>query len=176
MAFIAQFITNFYDQQEDRISLIFNGNDEKQLKGNMTRQLFKCLLAQLPDWLAQQSRDAMPHSNEQQREINQIHHEASQQEATVTYGKVQPNEQLETFLINTISFTKVNQIENDQRIRLTFLGLNKTTKVIFVLNSNQLHKLINEMLKQVKVWDINNPWQEQNAAFALSDNKSGMLH
>lgn len=176
MAFIAQSITSFYDKQEDRLSLIFSVHDEQQLIGNMTRQLFKGLLAQLPDWLAQQYRDAMPRTAEQQWEINQMHHQISQQKATVTYGEIQPSEHLDSFLIGTVRLTKEDSTENDQRIRLEFLDLNKTTEIIFVLNSEQLHKFINEMLKQVQAWDISNPWQERSIAFALLDNKGGMMH
>ena len=51
MAFIAESITTFYDKEQDRLSLIFNGKDKKQLVGLMTRQFFKSLLAQLPNWL-----------------------------------------------------------------------------------------------------------------------------
>ncbi|MDP1559058.1 MAG: hypothetical protein Q8K59_10385 [Nitrosomonas sp.] len=176
MAFIAESITTFYDQQEDRLSLIFNDKDKKQLKGNMTRQLFKGLLAQLPNWLAQQRTDSMPQTVEQQWEISQIHHQVSQQKVTVTYGKIQPNKRLETFLISTVSFAKGDLVEGDQKIRLDFVDLNKTIEIIFVLNSAQLHKFINEILKQVQAWDIDNPWQEKSIAFVSLDTKGRVVH
>ncbi len=176
MAFIAKSITAFYSEQEDRLGLIFNDKAKNQLAGSMTRQLFKGLLAQLPEWLAKQYSDAMPCSTEQQQEINHIQHEVSLQKATVTYGEMPRNEQLETFLIGNISFTKVDLEVEDYRIQLVFQSLDKVTEIVFVLNSEQLHKLMDEMLKQVKAWDINNPWQEKSTTFTLSDTKGGMLH
>ena len=86
MTFIAESITAFYSEQEDRLGLIFNDKDKNQLVGSLTRQLFKGLLSQLPDWLAKQYSDVMPRSTEQQKEINQIEHEILLQKATVTYG------------------------------------------------------------------------------------------
>lgn len=161
-AFIAESITTFYDKEQDRLSLIFNGKDEKQLVGLMTRQFFKNLLAQLPHWLAHQRIDSMPQTPEQQREIDHIHHQISQQQVAVTYGKIQSNQQFETFLINTINFIKVYLSDGDLKIRLAFLNSSKTIEIIFSLSSAQLHKLIGEILKQVQVWDIDNPWQEEN--------------
>lgn len=176
MTFIAESITAFYSEQEDRLGLIFNDKDKNQLAGSLTRQLFKGLLSQLPDWLAKQCSDVMPHSTEQQREINQIEHEISLQKATVTYGEMPRNDQLETFLIGAVSFTKVDSEVEGHKIQLVFQSLDKTTEIVFVLGVEQLHKLMDEMLKQVKAWDISNPWQEKRATFVLSDTKDGMLH
>lgn len=176
MAIIAESITTFYDKQEDRLSLIFNGKDRKQLMGLMTRRLFKALLGQLPNWLTQQQTDFMPQTDEQQWAINQIHHQVSQQNVTATYGKIQPNKQLKTFLINTVSFTKGNTRSGEQKIRLEFSDLNQTTEIVFVLNSAQLHKLIGEILKQVQAWDIDNPWQEKNIASISSETKGKVMH
>jgi len=176
MVFIAESITTFYDKEQDRLSLIFNGKDKKQRVGLMTRQLFKGLLAPLPPWLAPQHPDSMPQTAEQQWEINHIHHQISQQKVAVTYGKIQSNHQLESFLINTIHFTKANLRDGDQKIRLEFLNSSKTTEIIFVLNTTQLHKLIGEILKQVQAWDINDPWQEKNTTPASSDTKDKIVH
>ncbi len=176
MAFIAKSITVFYNEQEDRLRLIFNDNDKNQLAGSMTRQLFKGLLAQLPDWLAKQYSDVIPRSTEQQREINHIQHEVSLQKATVTYGEILRNEAPETFLIGHISFTKVDLKTDDHKIKLIFQNLDKTIEIVFVLSAAQLHKVMDEMLKQVKAWDINNPWQGKYDTFAFSDIKDGMLH
>lgn len=176
MAFIAESITTFYDKEQDRLSLIFNGKDKKQLVGLMTRQFFKNLLAQLPNWLTRQHIDSMPQTAEQQWEINHIHYQISQQKVAVTYGKIQSNHQFESFLINTINFTKADLSDGDQKIRLEFLNSSKTTEIIFVLNSAQLHKLIGEILKQVQAWDIDNPWQEKNIASALSNTKDRIVH
>ena len=86
------------------------------------------------------------------------------------------NEQLETFLIGAVSFTKVDSEVEGHKIQLVFQSLDKTTKIVFVLSVEQLHKLMDEMLKQVRAWDISNPWQEKCATFVLSDTKDGMLH
>lgn len=169
MAFIVDSITTFYDKEQDRLSLIFNSKDKKQLMGNMTRQLFKGILAQLPGWLTQQYADSMPQTVEQQWAINQIYHQVSQQKVAATYGKVQPNKQLEAFLINTVNFTKEDLGEDNQKIRLEFLDLNRTTEITFTLNAAELHKFIGEILKQVQVWDIDNPWQEKDIAIISSD-------
>ena len=178
MALIAESITTFYDKQEDRLSLIFNGNgkDNKQLMGLMTRQFFKSLLAQLPNWLTQQRTDSMPHTAEQQWAINQIYHQVSQQKITAAYGQIQPNKQLRTFLINTVNLTKGNLEGGDQKIRLEFLDLNKTIEIIFVLNSAQLHKFMGEILKQVQAWDIDNPWQDKDMTAVSSDTKDRVMH
>ena len=176
MTFIAKSITAFYSEQEDRLGLVFSDKDENQLAGSVTRQLFKGLLAQLPDWLAKQSSNAMPCSTGQQQAINHMQHEVSLQRATVTYGEMPWNEQLETFLIGNISLTKIDLEAGDYKIKLVFQSLDKVTKIVFVLSAEQLHKLMDEMLKQVKAWDINNPWQEKRDTFALSDMQDGMLH
>lgn len=176
MAFIAKSITTFYSKQEDRLNLIFNAEDDKQLTGSMTRQLFKGLLAQLPDWLAKQYSDVMPRSTEQQQVVNQIQHEVSLQKAAVTYGEVPKNEPLETFLIGTVSFNKVDPEAKGHKIQLIFQSLDKTTKIGFVLSADQLHKFMDEILKQVKAWDIRNPWQEKHTTFVQPDTKDGMLH
>lgn len=176
MVFIAESITTFYDRAQDRLSLIFNDRDNKPLAGLMTRQLFKSLLAQLPNWLAPRHPDSMPPTAEQQWEINHIHHQISQQKVVVTYGKIQSNHQLESFLIDTIHFTKANLRDVEQKIRLKFLDSSKTTEIIFVLNAAQLHKLIGEILKQVQAWDINDPWQEKNITPASSNTKDKTLH
>lgn len=176
MVFIAESITTFYDKEQDRLSLIFNAQEKKPLVGLMTRQLFKGLLAQLPNWLAPQHPDSIPPTAEQQWEINHIHHQISQQKVAVTYGKIQSNHQLESFLINTIHFTKANLRDGDQKIRLEFLDAGKTTEIIFVLNAAQLHKLIGEIFKQVHAWDINDPWQEKNITPASSNTKDRIVH
>ncbi len=142
MAFIAKSITVFYNEQEDRLGLIFNDNENDQVAGSMTRQLFKGLLAQLPDWLAKQYSDVMLRSAEQQREINHIQHEISLQKATVTYGEMPRNEALETFLIGHISFTKVDLEADDHKIKLIFQSLDKTIEIVFVLSAEQLHKVM----------------------------------
>lgn len=176
MVFIAESITTFYDKAQDRLSLIFNGKDKKPIVGLMTRQLFKGLLAQLPHWLTPQHPGSMPQTAEQQWEINHIHHQISQQKVVVTYGKIQSNHQFESFLINTIHFTKANLRDGDQKIRLKFLNSSKTTEIIFVLNAAQLHKLIGEILKQVQAWDIHDPWQEKNITPASSNTKDRIVH
>ncbi len=175
MTFIAKSITAFYSEQQDRLGLIFNDKDQNQLIGSMTRQLFKGLLIQLPDWLAKQYSDAILCSIEQQQEINYIQHEVSLQKATVTYGEMQVNEALETFLIGNISFAKVDLEMGHHEIKMVFQSLDKVIEIVFVLNFEQLHKLMDEMLKQVKAWDIDNPWQK-STNFTLPDMKDGMLH
>lgn len=176
MVFIAESITTFYDKAQDRLNLIFNGKDNKQRVGLMTRQLFKGLLAQLPNWLSHQHTDSMPKTADQQWEINHIHHQISQQKVVVTYGKIQSNHQLESFLINTIQFTKANLPDGDLKIKLEFLDSSKTTEIIFVLSSAQLHKLIGEILKQVQAWDISDPWQEKSITPASSNTKDRIMH
>ena len=101
---------------------------------------------------------------------------AHYKKATVTCGEMSRNDQLETFLIGAVSFTKVDSEVGSYKIQLIFQSLDKTTEIVFVLNVEQLHKLMDEMLKQVKAWDISNPRQEKRATFALSDTKDGMLH
>ncbi|WP_297323782.1 hypothetical protein [Nitrosomonas sp.] len=176
MAFIADSITTFYDKEQDRLSLIFNGKDKKQLLGLMTRQFFKGLLIQLPNWLSQQYTAAMPKTSEQQWEINHLHHQISQQNVAVTYGKIQSNHQIESFLIHTINLTKGESTDSDQKIKLEFLDSSKTTEIILVLSAAQLHKLIGEILKQVHAWDIENPWQEKGITSFSSDTKDRIVH
>lgn len=178
MVFIAESITSFYDKEQDRLNLVFKGKDQKQSIGLMTRQFFKGLLAQLPNWLTQQRIGMIPLTAEQQRIINQIHHQASQQQVTVTYGKTPSSKQIETFLINTINFTKAKVISEgeDQKIRLEFLSQNRATKIIIVLDSARLHKFIGEILKQVQAWDLDNPWQEKSGIFVSSDTKDQVMH
>jgi hypothetical protein len=178
MIFIAESITSFYDQEQDRLNLVFNGKDRKQLIGLVTRQFFKGLLARLPDWLARQRIDTIPLTTEQQRIINQFHHQVSQQEVTVTYGKAPPSKQIETFLINTINFTKTKVIPGsaDQKIRLEFLGPDRTAGIMIVLDSARLHKFIGEILKQVQAWDLDNPWQDKSGIFASFDNDDQVVH
>ncbi|SFE55414.1 hypothetical protein [Nitrosomonas sp. Nm166] len=176
MTFIAESITTFYEKEQDRLSLIFSNKGERQLLGLMTRQLFKSLLAQLSYWLTLQRTDSMPLTADQQWEISHIQHQVSQQKVAVTYEKIKPNHQLETFLIKTINFTKGDFNDGDHKIKLEFLNSNKTIQIIFVLNSAQLHKLMGEILKQVQAWDIDNPWQEKNTTPVLSDNKGRTIH
>lgn len=176
MVFFAESITTFYDKEQDRLALIFDDKNKKRLMGLMTRQLFKNLLAQLPNWLTQQHRDSMPSTTGMQREISYIHHQISQQKVAVTYEKIQSNHQLEFFLINAIHFTKADLGDNDQKIRLKFLDPSKATAIIFVLNSAQLHKLIGEIFKQVPNWDIDNPWREKNITPASSNTKNKIVH
>jgi hypothetical protein len=174
MTFIAESLTSFYDPKEDRLSLIFYGKDKRQLMGLMTRQLFKNLLERLPAWLTQQRADLIPQTTEQQWEINHIQHQISQQQIVVKREKINSNHQFESFLISTLTFTKRDSIDGKQKIKLEFLDSNKTTAIIFILNSSQLHKLIGEMLKQVRPWDIDNPWQKKNPSTVSSNNK--ILH
>ena len=176
MAFLAKSLTTFYDKEQDRLGLIFNDKNKKQLMGLMTRQLFKNLLAQLPNWLMQQRWDSMPSTTETQWEISHIHHQISQQKVAVTYEKIQCNYQFESFLINTIHFTKADHSEDEQKIRLEFLDSSKTTAIILVLNSAQLHKFIGEIFKQVQTWDIDNPWREKNITPASSNTKNKIVH
>jgi len=178
MAFIAKSVTFFYDIEQDRLNMIFTDKDKGQLIGVMTRHFFKGLLTQLPIWLTEQRADIIPPTAEQQKAINQIHHQVSQQEVAVTYGKVLPNKQLGTFLINTINFTKTKAKSESgvQKIRLEFLNQNKTTEIIIVLNSAQLHKLIGEILKQVKTWDLDNPWRLESKVSVSIDAKDRMMH
>lgn len=160
MPFIAQSLTTLYDNQEDRLCLIFTDREKRRLMGLMTRHLLKGILAQLPGWLTQKHTDSMPRTAEQQRSIDEIHHQISQQSVPVTYGKFAKDQKPDSFLINTINFAKAQS--GNQNIRLKFLDVNKTTEIILVITPEQLHKLIGEILKQVKSWDINNPWQEKN--------------
>lgn len=176
MAFIAESITTFYDKEQDRLSLVFSNKDKKQLLGMMTRQFFKNLLAQLANWLPQQYTDSIPQTAEQQWEINHIYHQISQQKVAVTYGKIQPNHQIQSFLINTINFTKGQSSGENYKIRLEFLDSRKTTEIIFVLNSAQLHKLIGEIIKQAQAWDIDNPWQQRNIISASLATKDRIIH
>ena len=88
MVFIAESITTFYDKAQDRLSLIFNAQEKKPLVGLMTRQLFKGLLAQLPNWLAPQHPDSIPPTTEQQWEINHTHQQISQQKVVLTYPQI----------------------------------------------------------------------------------------
>jgi len=177
MTFIAVSITSFYDIEQDRLNLIFTGKDKGQLMGLMTRQFLKGFLAQLPNWLSHQRVDAIPQTPEQQRETNQIHHQISQQKVTAKYEKIEPKyHQLESFLIGTVNFTKGSLEGSDQKIKLEFLDLNKISKIIFVLNPELFHKLIGEMLKQVKTWDLDNPWQEKSTISISLDTKDRMMH
>lgn len=176
MPFIADSITTFYDKEQDRLSLIFTGKEKKQLLGLMTRQFFKGLLTQLPNWLSQHPTDVMPKTAEQQQEINHLYHQISQQNVAVTYGKILSNYQIESFLIHTINLTKGESTDSDRKIKLEFLDSSKTTEIIFVLNFAQLHKLIGEMLKQVHVWDIDNPWQEKNITSFSSNTNDRIVH
>ena len=177
MAFIAESITTFYDAQQDRLNLLFVNKEGKQLIGVMVRRLLKNLLSQLPEWLTLLHRgNSLTQTSEQQWHIHHLHHQASQQTVTVTYGKIQSHEQFESFLIDTIHFAKGNRNAGDVKIKLTFLNSTKTTEVIFILTSPQLHKLIGEILKQVKTWDIHNPWEEKNMNPDLATTKPEILH
>ncbi len=179
MTFVAESIATFYDAQQDRLNLIFHDKDKKQLLGLMTRQILKSLLAQLPGLLTPQHRhDSIPQTAEQQLEINHMHHQISQQTVAVTYGKIQPDQQIESFLITTIHFAKgkSNDGEN-QKIKLTFLNSTKTIETVFFLSTSQLHKLMGEILKQVPAWDIVNPWEESNSnSGMISNTKDKTFH
>ncbi|MXS78617.1 hypothetical protein ABF87_11760 [Nitrosomonas sp. JL21] len=177
MAFIAESITTYYDGQQDRLNLLFVNKEKKQLVGVMVRRLLKNLLSQLPEWLALLHHgNSLPQTAEQQWHIRHLHHQVSQQTIAVTYGKVQFHEQFESFLIDTIHFAKGNRKTEDVTIKLAFLNSAKTTEVIFILTIPQLHKLLGEILKQVKTWDIHNPWEEKNANPTLSTTKPEILH
>jgi len=178
MAFIAKSVTTSYDIEQDRLNMTFTDEVEDQLTGAMTRHFFKGLLARLPDWLTQQHTDIIPPTAEQQKVINQIHHQVSQQEVSVIYGKALSNKKLRVFLINTINFTKfkTKSESSGQKIKLEFLDHNKTTKIIFVLSFAQLHKLVGEILKQVKTWDLDNPWQKGSEIIVSVDTKDRLMH
>lgn len=178
MAFIAKSVTTFYDIEQDRLNMIFTDEVGSQLIGVMTRHFFKGLLVQLPGWLTQQRTDIIPPTAEQQKLINQIHHQVSQQEVSVTYGKAFSNKKLGTFLINTINFTKFKSKSESkgQKIKLEFLDYNKTAMITFVLSSAQLHKLVGEILKQVKTWDLDNPWQQGSEIAVPIDTKDRLMH
>ncbi len=178
MTFVAESITTFYDANQDRLNLIFNDKDKKQLLGLMTRQLLKSLLAQLPNWLTLQHRShSIPQTAEQQWEINHMHHLISQQTVAVIYGKVLSDQQFESFLITTIHLAKGDPNEADQKIKLVFLNSTQSTEVILVLSTSRLHKFLGEILKQVRAWDIDNPWSESTTNPAtISDTKGKIFH
>ncbi len=177
MAFIAESITTFYDAQQDRLNLLFVNKEKKQLIGVMVRRLLKNLLTQLPEWLALlHHTNLLPQTAEQQWHIHHLHHQVSQQTVAVTYEKVRPHEQFESFLIDTIHLAKAHRNTKDPKIRLTFVNAAKTIEVIFILTPSQLHKLLGEILKQVKTWDIHNPWEEKSAHPVLSAPKPEILH
>ncbi len=176
MVFIAESITTFYDKEQDRLSLIFCGKDKKQLLGLMTRQFLKNILKQLPRWLSQQYPNFKIRTAEQEWEINCLEHQISQQKITVTYSKIQPNNEIESFLINTINLSKKHSGNYNPKIKLEFLDASNTVKIFLMLELAQLHKLIGEILKQVKVWDIDNPWQNKNIASFLSDANEKTIH
>lgn len=177
MAFVAESITTFYDAQQDRLNLLFVNKEGKQLIGIMVRQLLKNLLTHLPSWMARLHRNnLMPQTAEQAWQIHHLHHRASQQAVAVTYGKIQPYEASDSFLIDAIHFSKGNPHNENLSIELTFLNSARTTQVIFILTPSQLHKLIGEIFKQVKTWDISNPWEEKNAEPIIPLSKPEILH
>lgn len=174
--FIAQSITSFYNLEQDRLSLVFTDADQKQLMGQLTRQLFKSLLTKLPDWLIEQSTNNAPQSTDQKHKINKILHQMSQQEVNVTYSKTQPEHQMETFLIGSLNFSKTKPKDGGLNITLKFINPDNTKNVTITLKQEQLHKLINEILKQVKNWDLNNPWQNKDTLMISLDQANKVMH
>ncbi|TXI18334.1 MAG: hypothetical protein E6Q62_06990 [Nitrosomonas sp.] len=176
MEFIAESVTTFYDKEQDRLSLIFCNKDKKQLLGFMTRQFLINLLKPLPHWLSQQYPNSGPRTTEQQWEINCLEHQFSQQKITVRYGKIHSSNHIESFLISTVNLSKRHTTHDNPNIKLEFYDAGKAKRIFLMLNPAQLHKLIGEILKQVKSWDIDNPWQNSNAVSFLSNSNGGIVH
>ena len=178
MFFIAESITCFYDSEQDRLNLMFNGRDREQLIGLMTRRFLKELLAQLPDWLIQQHQDDVLRTTEQQRVISSFQHQVSQQQVSVVHGKTKLDRQVDMFLIYSTDFTmnrKVSESGN-QKIKLDFFDREQRIKITVVFTSEQLHKLFGEILKQVQSWDLENPWQIDDNFFVSSSVKDNRTH
>ncbi|MCE7913894.1 MAG: hypothetical protein DYH15_04230 [Nitrosomonas sp. PRO4] len=176
MEFIAESVTTFYDKEQDRLSLIFCNKDKKQLLGFMTRQFLINLLKLLPHWLSQQYPHSGPRTTAQQWEINCLEHQISQQKITVTYGKIHSSNHIESFLISTINLSKKDSSHNNPNIKLEFYDAGKAKRIHLMLSPARLHKLIGEILKQVKSWDIDNPWQHGNAMAFLSNSNDRIVH
>ncbi len=176
MVFIAESITTFYDKEQDRLSLIFCGEDKKQLLGLMTRQFLKNTLKQLPHWLSRQYPNFKIRTAEQQWEVNCLAHQISQQKITVSYGKIQSSNHIESFLIHTINLSNKYSGNYNPKIKLEFLDASSTIKIGLILDLAHLHKLIGEILKQVQVWDIDNPWQNKNVSSFLSNTNEKIIH
>lgn len=177
MAFIAQSITVFYDMQQDRLNLLFIENGEQEIMGAMTRQLLKGLLAMLPEWLAKQPEDLQP--AQQQREINQFHHQAAQQNIIASYNSVLINKALTPFLLETINLAKEQRIDDGkvhELIRLTFMDKSKGHQIILTLTPVQLHKLMGEILVKVEEWSLPNPWHHSDYETGVAVSLSGVMH
>ena len=164
MKFVATSITIFYDGKEDRLSLVFTDSDEKILKGLVTRRLFKGILTRLPDWLAQEHANPHDRTKEQQRTIERFNHQISQKNVPIEYGNSKPDSKIESFLVRAINFSMLNTSEG-KKIRLIFQSADKANEIILALTSGQLHKLIAEILKLARDWDMNNPWDGSNIVF-----------
>lgn len=180
MSFNAKSITCVYDLRQDRLNLQFNDANQAQMIGHMTRQFLKELLTQLPDWLMQQqAAHGMPQSVEQQRAIHAFRHQMSQQHIPVSYEKKIVDRQIESFLIHSITLTKNKPASenNHQRIKLEFLDGTQTIKTAIVFTIEQLHKLIGEILKQVRNWDLIDPWSIDNdRLLAAANAKNDLMH
>lgn len=190
MIFIAESASIFYDAQQDRLKLLFRNKEGKQLLGIMTRQMFKGLLVQLPEWLANQSfkiseqqtqtPELQSKTSERQHTVSQFEHQLAQQQVEVTSGTVKLDPKCRGFLTQKINFVKKELIGDDQnsknQVRMIFISTGKTKEAVLTLNTAQLHKLIGEMLKKVVEWDLSNPWQDEGYANVVPNQTSGIMH
>lgn len=180
MSFNAKSITCAYDLRQDRLSLVFNGVNQVQVIGLMTRQFLKELLSQLPDWLIQQqAAHGMAPTAEQQRAISAFRHQTSQQQIPVSYGKTVTDRRIESFLIYSLTLTKNKAVteNNSQKIKLEFLDDAQTIRTSIFFTVEHLHKLIGEILKQVQNWDLIDPWSiDNNRLFAAANEKNDLMH
>ena len=179
MSFISQTITIFYDAHQDRLNLLFIDKNKQELLGAMTRRFLKGLLAILPEWIdknIEQIQNRLNQNKQQQRDINQFHHQAAQQNIQANYDSVKIDKTMMPFMIETINIAK-QHVANEEgdivdQIRLTFVDDAKKYNIILAMTLAQLHKLIGEILTKVEEWDLLNPW-EGNSRF-LGDNRSVM--
>lgn len=178
MFLVADTITCRYDLEEDRLVLSFNNDNGEEINGLMTRQFLKELLTRLPAWLVQQHAGEIAQPSDQQRLIDSFQHQMAQQQVVVTYGNKLSDKSIDTFLIHSVNLAKNKKTSatHQQKINLAFLDRDHAIKISIGFTLEQLHKLIGEILKQVRNWDLTNPWLADDRFFVTAATKDNLMH
>lgn len=151
---VAQSITIYLDLPQDRLNLLFLDARQQRLTAVMTRRLFKSWLRLLPDWLRQHS----PHADSQFcREIEQLQHQQAQQSVSVAENQVSLELPSQIFLVETLNMTLLA----NESLRMSFVDADQQHQALLVLSSQELHRLVAEMLVKVADWDLANPWKPE---------------
>jgi hypothetical protein len=183
MTFLVHTVTVYYDQQQDRLNLLFVDKNEQQLLATMTRHFLKKLLATLPKWIVDnvtQGQNKAVQDLQQQHAIEQFHYQTAQHNISASYKHVEIKQAVSPVMIETMKVV-VQKLAAEpgvksQKIRLSFLDATKNNDIVLAVSPAELHKLMGEILIKVDSWDLDNPWLLDAAVGDSSADTVCLLH